>query len=213
MKDPSSEVKGMVEQDFKWFTEPITKIAEFLSDYQAKVFSNLTEALVQYQQKIAEEFSKIAQTFARTMAFLDSTKFKDFEYNWLIFLPIDGIVQLYKLHEAGKDEEVKELLVVWSKDRTYLDEFAQKMKNSNLFSPRIGLIQDAIDAHLTGKYSLSVPAFLAQIEGILWDYAEQEGIATGTIITKKDGTTREAHSAAPLVKDTGIQDSYSFFFV
>jgi hypothetical protein len=83
------------------------------------------------------------------------------------------------------------------------------MKASNLFNPRIGVIQDAIDAHLTGKYSLSVPVFLAQIEGMLWDYAEQQGIAAGTTIVKNDGTTKEAHSATPLVKDTEIQDSLS----
>ncbi|MCC6192767.1 MAG: hypothetical protein IT318_27420 [Anaerolineales bacterium] len=37
------------------------------------------------------------------------------------------------------------------------------------FTPRMAVIQDALEAHLAGKYSLSIPALLPQVEGIASD--------------------------------------------
>lgn len=208
-KDPNQEVRGIIEPKFKLITEPIVKLAKLWQEYQINMVSTLANSLAQYQKSINESVSRLAKAFYELSRFLEEPEFKDFEYNWLIFLPIDVMRQLYEMHKMGKDNEVKQLLIRASKNNGYLDQFTEEMKISSLFKPRIAIIQDAINAHKTGRYSLSIPVFLAQIEGILWDIAEKENIARGTKITKKSGKKVEVTSAKQLVKDTRLRDLMS----
>jgi len=46
----------------------------------------------------------------------------------------------------------------------------EKWKNHPLFLPRMHIINDALKAHCEGRYTLSVPALLPHIEGILNEY-------------------------------------------
>lgn len=61
-------------------------------------------------------------------------------------------LEVYRDYFAKK-ENIEALLVSWSQDR--------------FFEDRIPILRDALDAHLEGKHTLSIPALLAQIEGIL----------------------------------------------
>lgn len=208
-KDPSHEVRDIVEPKFKLTTEPLVKFAKLWQEYQTNLVSKITDLVVQYQEAINKSVSQLTKAFYELSKFLEEPEFKDFEYNWLIFLPIDAMRQLYEMHKMGKDNEVKQLLIQASKDKEYLDRFNGEMNASSLFKPRIAIIQDAINAHKAGKYSLSIPVFLAQIEGVLWDYAEKESIAAGTEIIKKSGEKVKVTSAKPLVKDTRLRDLMS----
>lgn len=204
-KDPSREVRDIIEPKFKLITEPLVKFAKLLQEYQANLVSKITDSLIQCQEAINKSLSRLTEA----TKFLQEPEFKDFEYNWLIFLPIDRMWQLYEMHKMRKDDEIKELLIQASRDKEYLDQFIEEMSGSSLFKPRIAIIQDAINAHVAGKYSLSIPVFLAQIEGVLWDYAEEQGIAAGTEITTRAGKKFEATSAKSLVKDTRLNDLMS----
>lgn len=208
-KDPSQEVRDIVEQKFKLITEPLVAFAKLMQEYQANLAFRMMDFMVKYQEAINRSISQLAEAFCELSKFLEEPEFKDFEYNWLIFLPFDVMRQLYEMHKMGKDNEVKQLLLQASKDKEYLDRFNGEMNASELFKPRIAIIQDAINAHKAGKYSLSIPVFLAQIEGVLWDYAEKQSIATGTEITKKSGSKAKVTSAKPLVKDTRLRELIS----
>ena len=59
-----------------------------------------------------------------------------------------------------------------------------------LFAPRMHILRDALHAHCQGLYTLSVPALLPQIEGILNDYV----IANGLVA--KLGKIREVYNSA-----------------
>jgi|GEM_PF-6469260 len=61
-------------------------------------------------------------------------------------------LEIYREFFADR-EHVKLLLESWSENRFYED--------------RKPILRDALDAHLEGKHTLSIPAFLAQVEGIL----------------------------------------------
>jgi len=208
-KDPSQEVRDIVESKFKLITEPIAKFAKLWQEYQTNLVSKMTDFVVQYQEAINKSVSRLAKALYELSKFLEEPEFKDFEYNWLIFLPIDVMRQLYEMHKMGKDNKIKQLLLQASKDKEYLGKFNEEMNASSLFKPRIAIIQDAINAHKAGKYSLSIPVFLAQIEGVLWDYAEKQSIAAGTEITEKSGKKIKVTSAKPLVKDTRLRDLIS----
>ncbi len=43
-------------------------------------------------------------------------------------------------------------------------------ESNPLFVPRMKIIRDALDSHINGKYTLSVPTLLAQVEGIVNDF-------------------------------------------
>lgn len=52
-------------------------------------------------------------------------------------------------------------------DWKMLVNMTKEWENNALFKARSTIIQDALEAHILGKYTLSIPALLPQVEGIL----------------------------------------------
>ncbi len=86
-------------------------------------------------------------------------------------LATDEFVELFRDHEKPalmvysefflKQENVDKVLATWGKNRFYED--------------RMPIFHDAFSAHLEGKHTLSIPAFLAQVEGILCEIFDVRG--------------------------------------
>jgi hypothetical protein len=58
----------------------------------------------------------------------------------------------------------------------YLIEAVQSWESHPLFVPRMHILKDALQAHCRGLYTLSVPALINQIEGVLNDYVIANGL-------------------------------------
>lgn len=207
--DPSQEIRRTIEPQYtKFIKEPfmaLLKLRETMQGYQINVALKIAKLAKDYNQAIVKSLIPFAATFSKISKIFEEQEFKTFEYNWLGFLPIDQTIEMYKMHKAGRDAEIEQALLNVTKDKKYLDDLIDEMKASAIFEPRIPIIQDAIHAHEEGKYSLSVPVFLAQIEGILWAYAEKQGVRfRDRIITKKG--EKELKSATLLLTDTKIKD-------
>lgn len=208
-EDPDQEVRDIVTPKIRTVMEPWLRLAQLWEEYQANMVSRFAELIANYHQALSSSLSQFRKFVVEISSILNEPEFRNFEYNWLVFLPFDTMLKLYEMYKVGKSAEVKKLLIDACKDKKYLEEFIEKMKTSSLLSPRISIIQDAIAAHEDGRYSLSVPVLLTQVEGVLWDYAEKQGIAAGTRITTKTGKKFNAKSARPLVEDTTVRDSMS----
>jgi len=207
--DSNQEIRRTTEPQYnKFIKEPfmaVLKLRETMQSYQINTAVRLAKLAKDYNQAIVKSLIPFVATFSKIFEIFEEQEFKTFEYNWLGFLPIDQTIEMYKMHKAGKDTEIEQELFNVTKDKKYLDDLIGEMKASAIFEPRIPIIQDAIHAHEEGKYSLSVPVFLAQIEGILWAYAEKQGVKFRDRITTKKGE-KELRSATLLLTDTKIKD-------
>lgn len=91
---------------------------------------------------------------------------------WVVLSsPLSLLRALRELIEEGEvtPEKVRQLFVDFysANDFYYLKLMVQDWENHKAFSGRMEVISDALDAHIDGKYTLSIPAILPIIEGIL----------------------------------------------
>jgi len=142
----------------------------------------------------------------RILAIRQKPIYKNFQFNWLTFLPIDQMLFLLRLHKNGKDQEIEKMLVRVSKDKSYLTKFEKDLSSIKILRNRLGIINSALEAHSIGNYELSIPSLLSQIEGILWDIASIKNIAYGQFIVTRNGRMIECHGAYNLVDQTHMYD-------
>lgn len=203
-KDPDAEVKKTAESATEQFAEPFRRIVGLMANFQTKYVISLAKQIARYQAVIIENIVSLQKQILEATQFLREPEFKSFEFNWLIFLPVDKTKLLYEMHKAGKDDEIRKLLTEFGRSREGLDQLITEINNIDVFKLRAKIIKDAFDAHLARTYTLSIPVLLAQIEGILWALANKKGIAKGTTITLRTGRKSDATSARPLVAETEI---------
>src|SRR5262249_7437736 len=82
---------------------------------------------------------------------------------WLLF-------EIKRLHEVGElsPETLQRLIVETYRHDDYalLQAIVRDWEDNPLFVSRREILLDALDAHIHGKYTLTIPALLAQIESI-----------------------------------------------
>jgi hypothetical protein len=108
----------------------------------------------------------LAKAIIDSMAFEDEEEFKKFEYNWVGFVTVPEIKQLYAKWKEGKHDDVKRFFSEWFCDEKRLCGLLDTFNKNPLFESRMNILSDAVEAHLKGKYTLSIPVFLSQIDGI-----------------------------------------------
>ena len=112
-------------------------------------------------------FIDIAKEFEELTPFWEEDEYKAFEYNWLGFCSADVILKLYEEYKKGNEEEVKKYFIKMFKNKNNIEKLKNKFQKEDIFLSRIHIIEDALDAHLDGKYTLSIPILLSQIDGII----------------------------------------------
>ena len=78
--------------------------------------------------------------------------------------------------EKGKitDQDVDEIFVhFYNKDR--LQKIIDTWSEQKFIQPRIKILREVVIAHIEGRYELSIPALLPQIEGIIADINHHAG--------------------------------------
>ena len=93
---------------------------------------------------------------------------------WWIFpdMTPDDFEKYIKWHEEDNDSMIQEVLI------TYYDNvegIMEDWENNPELKKRIRILEDVIWAHKEGKYTLSVPSILPQIEGIIIEGTGEEG--------------------------------------
>lgn len=109
-------------------------------------------------------------------------------------------IKVVNLSQRGKGRFISQIIIGFYRKNEYarLVETINGWKKHHLISSRMHIINDALDAHKHGKYTLSIPALIPQIEGILSEYVKRNNLVA------KFGKINEIYTAA-----IGDLNSYS----
>lgn len=124
----------------------------------------------------------------------------------------DKITQLYY---EGKKHVIPSIISRYYKNNNWdiLKKTVHNWDHNRFFHPRMGIIYDALEAHIDGKYTLSVPALLPHIEGITLDIIKKYDLPKldEPIIYRKDtyGTDGAVTSPSRVFAQAAI-NAFSF---
>ncbi|TET92001.1 MAG: hypothetical protein E3J35_00645 [Methanomassiliicoccales archaeon] len=133
------------------------------------------------------------------------------EYGWLGFLTVEALVTIYTMEKEGKLDEFKSSLMKYHRNAKNVEETISELLQSDVIKPREEILRDAFDAHLKGRFTLSIPVFLSQLEGAFWDYGSKVGIVKGQVVKLRNGTETKLHSFEKLLDKSEIGDVYKKF--
>lgn len=90
---------------------------------------------------------------------------------WLAPSMINLFDEITKLYYEGKKQNIPNVIIRYYKKDNWdiLTKTVKKWESNVFFHPRMKIIHDALEAHIRGKFTLSVPSLLPQIEGITLD--------------------------------------------
>ncbi len=153
--------------------ESFSRVSESFEGLGKEIFSHIAQA---WEPQFAElmvavkEFSEAVEAY--TVGDIASILEKaDLWITPSMYKIIDRI-QAIKEADDTKLEAIEQIFLDYFAEDDYrlLDEMINSWSESPYFTKRIKIIKDAIDAHKNGKYTLSIPTLLPQIEGILSDF-------------------------------------------
>jgi len=144
------------------------------------IFKRFKE-LYENDQETAEAFSTSSWTIAPSMPKVLKNKVLRF-YNEGKSRYVSNVIMGY--YFKSEYANLKEAIEVW--------------REHPLFKRRMQIVDDALEAHINGKYTLSIPALLPLVEGILNDYVKQHNLSV------RCGKIKEVYEAV-----LGDPDNYS----
>jgi hypothetical protein len=146
---------------------------------------------------IAFKWEGLFESISKSFKFTDDAEFKKFEYNWVGFLTLTEIKELYELWKKGDTEKVKDFFYNWFSDEEKVDNLIEDFNKNEFFRPRMHILSKALKAHLNTDYELSIPILLSQIDGIFIErHKDLDGKITYTNTCQKCGA--KVKDKAPL---------------
>ena len=162
--------------------QPFTQISENFTEQYSNIFSMLEESV-----KIP--FANIVSTSIAFNSLFNTEAFDDFRKRleldentveafkasgWPIAPSMPGslrrrVLDLYREGRVGYSTN-SVLGHYRREDNLELKRAIGSWEDNQLFSPRMHILRDALQAHCDGRYTLSVPALMPQVEGILVDF-------------------------------------------
>lgn len=93
---------------------------------------------------------------------------------WWIFpdMTCDDFEKFIKWHEENDDGMIQEVLISYYDN---VEGIIEDWENNPVLKKRVHILEDVIWAHNQGKYTLSIPSILPQIEGIIIEGTEEKG--------------------------------------
>ncbi len=136
------------------------------------VFDNLIQ-LVQAHQDSAEAFKAAGWPIAPSM-------------------PPELRERVVAMHKQGKTRYISRTIMGYYQrdNHQHLVETVESWESHPLFASRMHILKDALQAHCRDLYTLSVPALIPQIEGVLNDYVLANGLVA------KFGKIQQVYKAA-----------------
>ena len=143
-----SEAINRQAEQIKKIVEPLTRQASLVS-----------EAFHSYQKKYEEDKESLATLSQAGLILAPSMDKKYLE-------------RIRKYKGANNTRSIYTATRRYYSDKEYqqLHKLVKSLELNSIFKPRLGIVNDALWAHVQGKYTLSIPTLLAQIEGIIIDY-------------------------------------------
>ncbi len=156
-----------------------------------------SEALFESQR---EAYAQAASTigdinFDEIVESVNELEASDFEFKWVDFLVAGLRDELYEIYQEKGEEQVVSVLSELLDNEETIDAILSQVDSRYLRGDREDLLRDAISAHNEGRYGLSIPTALTQIDGAIIEVAADLGIwelddeVTGTrVVAKGEGS-------------------------
>jgi hypothetical protein len=167
----SSEVVKLMQSLDVWqesYFQEIVKITDSLNEVTRRVSADLAAFQLAFQDIISSDIiSDLIKLWEET----EDAKEAFREAGWPITPSMTKQVKdrVVELHKQGKTGYASQVILGYYRRKNYqnLKLAIESWENHSLFKPRMHIIQDAFEAHCSGLYTLSVPALLPLVEGIL----------------------------------------------
>jgi len=119
----------------------------------------------------------------------------EFDFKWVDFLVAGFRSELYDIYKEEGEEQVVSILSQLLDDEETVDAILSQVDSRYLREEREEVLRQAIDAHNEGRYALSIPSALTQIDGVIIEAATDLGVwelddeVTGTsVVAKGEGS-------------------------
>lgn len=172
----SNFAEQLLELDFSPIVKQVSLAQQVLRNVQSVIRPEFFDSL----KRIREKYIEIEQS--------------DFEYKWLNSVPFFFFLQVYTAYEEGGNNKATEYLMNALREESYIEELKTNLEHFDYYKQRKIIIDQALDAHKEGKYALSTPTLMTQIDGVFIQLALDLGVwevqekPTGVkVVTKKGG--------------------------
>lgn len=173
-------------------SEQVREMLRGFDDTMRRISANLAAATISAKQTISlGVFNNLIQLIQARQDAVEAFK----AAGWPIApsMPSELIERVVAMHKQGKTRYISRTIVGHYQRNSYqyLIETVESWKSHPLFAQRMHILNDALQAaHCLGLYTLSVPALVPQIEGILNDYVLTNGLVA------KFGKIQQVYEAA-----------------
>ena len=167
---------------------PIELFTANLIAFDLSAFTLPTREIFRDLFRIIEENEEIAEAF------------KESDWPLAPSMPSELRERVVQLYQQDKSRYASNVMLGHYHRSQFenLIEMVESWRTHPLFSSRMHIIDDALEAHKTGKYTLSLPSLLPLIEGILNEYV------TRNKLPARCGNIRKVYEAV-----IGVVDNYS----
>jgi len=151
------------QQSFKLLEQHLSSIQSAMDSF-AQAMSQYIEPLLKLQQPLLQLAESVKKRERIIKAFQECNL-------WLAPSMLELSDKVTQLYYEGKKQVIPSVISRYYKKNDWyiLKKTVYNWNNNRFFRPRMNIINDALDAHMNGKYTLSIPALLPHIEGITLD--------------------------------------------
>lgn len=196
LADESRYSQGEIE---RWIREYVGVHLNQVETHEIEVPNEPASPDALYESQ-REAFSKAASTLSDTnfdeiLESVNELEESEFEFKWIDFLMVGFRNELYEMYEEEGEEQVVSILSQLLNDEETVDAVLSQVDSRYLEGEREEILRQAINAHNEGRYALSIPSALTQIDGVIIEAATDLGIwelddeVTGTsVVAKGEGS-------------------------
>lgn len=171
--------------------ERVREMLRGFDDTMRRISANLAAATISVEQTISlGVFDNLIQLIQAHQDAVEAFK----AAGWPISpsIPSELVERVVAMHKQGKTRYISRTIIghYQRNSHQYLIETVESWKSHPLFALRMHILNDALQAHCRGLYTLSVPALVPQIEGVLNDYVLKNGLVA------KFGKIQQVYEAA-----------------
>lgn len=168
--EPGSALNKRIQEQMQPVIQAMQRVQPYLDGLHE--LARRTQPAILALQKLEEQYRPHMLAIAEGMK-----RFEEFntglverhQKETLALSPFFNEITLPDLYDIFKDRQ-KPALEIYREffaDREHIKLLLESWEEDKFYADRIPILRDALEAHIEGKHTLSIPTFLAQIEGIL----------------------------------------------
>ncbi len=157
------------------YADPIRIAGKQLADFRAEI-EGITKPLADFAKKA--RFAAEKEELNRVLE----------PHGWFVptLLSQDQVADLQRIAVVDKDADAAIVKLIEYSDEGLDKRIVDAAYACKAFKNRRALIGEALEAHIEGRYALSIPVFLAQAEGAYLQTLEKHGISGDMLFRKSN---------------------------